>query len=71
MDGRGGYAGGDGEKDWGEVEEKKQKNIERFECGRDVFGRGCFSPLFVENWDNFDRSDKWMSSYCIICNMES
>lgn len=47
MDGRGGYVGGDGEEDWGEVEEKKQKNIERFKGGRDVFGRGCFPPFFL------------------------
>lgn len=53
MDGRGGYAGGDGEEDWGEVEEKKQKNIERFECGRDVFGRGCFPPFFFRKLGQF------------------
>ncbi len=57
MDGRGGYAGGDGEEDWGGVGRgKKQENIEGLECRRNVFGRGYFS-FFAEKWGDFDGGE--------------
>ena len=56
MDGRGGYAGGDGEEDWGGVGEGRNKeNIEGLECRRNVFGK--IFLFFSEKWGDFDGGE--------------